>query len=140
MRSRIPPALALAAALTLARSANAFEIKHADDGELVRWRRSGVTWSVDRSVREVKGGDDAVATAVAAWTGRAGAPKLEIERKDAKLEPGLDGKNAVFYAKDGFEPAGDVLAVTVLSFDERTGEVLDADIILNGKYELGVVG
>jgi len=98
-----------------------------------------VAWTIDRSVKDVHGGEDAVSAAIAAWTGKAGAPSLSLAKKGAKRTPGLDGTNAVFFAKDGYAPAGVALAVTVLSFDEATGEVLDADIILNGKYEIGAI-
>ena len=139
MRSRIPAALALAATLVTATSAQAFEVKHAEGGELVRWRRPGVAWTVDRSVEEVPGADAAVAGAIAAWTQQSGAPKLSLAAKGATLKPGLDGTNGIFFAKNGYAPAGGALAITVLSFDDLTGEVLDADIVLNGKYELGTV-
>ncbi len=139
MRSRIPAAAALAAALAVSHNVDAFAIKHAESGEVVRWRRASVAWTVDRSVRDVPGAEEAVTAAVAAWTERGGAPKLVAVAPDAALEPGLDGTNAVFYAKEGFAPAGVALAVTVLSFDDRTGEVLDADIVLNGRYQLGTI-
>ena len=139
MRSRIPAALALAATLAATSSAQAFEVKHAAGGELVRWRRAGVAWTIDRSVKEVPGGEDAVSAAIAAWTQKAGAPRLSLAKKGAHLTPGLDGTNAVFYAKDGYAPAGVALAVTVLSFDDQSGEVLDADIVINGKYEIGAI-
>lgn len=139
MRSRIPAAMALAATLVFATSAQAFEVKHAEGGELVRWRRPGVAWTVDRSVKEVPGAEAAVTAAIAAWTQQSGAPKLSLAAKGGTLKPGLDGTNGIFYAKDGYAPAGRALAITVLSFDDLSGEVLDADIILNGKYELGTI-
>lgn len=125
--------------LALAGAADAFELKHVADGSLVSWRRPSVTWTIDSSVRKVPGGEDAVAAAAVAWSQRSGAPALAVAPVDAKLEPGLDGTNAVFFVEGGFAPAGNALAVTVLSFDDRTGEVLDADIVLNGKYDLGSV-
>jgi len=139
MRSRIPAATALAATLVLATSAEAFEVKHATGGELVRWRRPGVTWTVDPSVEEIAGAEDAVSAALAAWSRQSGAPALSLAAKGAKLKPGLDGANGIFFVKNGYAPAGSALAVTVLSFDDRTGEVLDADIVMNGKYELGTI-
>ncbi len=139
MRSRIPAAVALAASLVVTTSAHAFEVKHAEGGELVRWRRPEVSWTVDPSVKELPGAYAAVSGAIAAWTEQAGAPKLSLGKQGARLRPGLDGTNGIFYAKHGYVPAGGALAITVLSFDDRSGDVLDADIILNGKYELGVI-
>ena len=139
MRSRIPAAVVLAASLVVTTSAHAFEVKHAEGGELVRWRRPAVAWTVDPSVKKLPGAYAAVTSAIAAWTQQAGAPKLALGKQGAILKPGLDGANAIFYAKDGYGPAGGALAITVLSFDDRSGEVLDADIILNGKYDLGTI-
>jgi predicted small integral membrane protein len=90
-------------------------------------------------VKELPGASKAVNAALAAWSQQAGAPKLSLGKQGAKLTPGLDGTNGIFYAKDGYAPAGGALAITVLSFDEQSGEVLDADIILNGKYDLGTI-
>ena len=143
MRSRISAAATLAVTLAATTSAQAFEVKHAQGGELVRWRRPNVAWTVDRSVRDVPGAEDAIKAASGAWTKRGGAPVLTVaaaSAAEAVLEPGFDGTSAIFYAKDGFAPAGAALAVTLLSFDDRTGEVLEADIVLNGKYQIGVVG
>jgi hypothetical protein len=139
MPSRLAFAATFAFVVAGASEARAFEVKHSAEGELVRWKRANVTWAVDRSVRAVAGAESAIATAVDAWTERGGAPALEAGGADGSLEPGFDGKNAIFYAGEGFEPAGDALAVTLLSFDDRTGEVLDADIVLNGKYHLAPI-
>src|SRR4051794_14882581 len=102
MRSRIPAAMALAATLVATTSAEAFEVKHAKGGELVRWRRPGVAWTVDRSVEEVPGGVAAVTAAIAAWTQQSGAPKLSVAAKRTTLRPGLDGTNGIFYADKGY--------------------------------------
>ncbi len=121
------------------RRAEAHELKHTAGGTAVSWRAADVEWTVDASVRKVPGAEDAVIAAAAAWSGRGGAPSLAVSQVDADLKPGLDGKNGVFFVESGFPPVGDALAVTVLSFDADTGEVLDADILLNGNYRLGIV-
>lgn len=115
-------------------AAHAYEVKRTDAGSLVHWSQTTVRWEISASVRKVKGGEAAAAEALEAWSGRGGAPDLVVTRTRAKLEPGFDGRNAIFYAPDGFAAAGNALAVTILTFDERTGEILDADIVLNGKY------
>ena len=131
----------IGAALSLTSSfASAYEIKHASSGALVRWNDKTVDLVVDSSVDEVPGASDALTSAIKAWSGKNGAPALKVEEPEGSLSPGFDGKNVVFYNAAGFEPAsGEALAVTVLTFDSDTGEVLDADIVLNGKYPLGVV-
>lgn len=139
MSARLVFAAALVASLALTSEARAFEVKHSAEGELVRWRRTNVQWTVDRSVRKVAGAQAAIETAVDAWTQRGGAPSLSAGPPDASIKPGFDGKNTIYYAAKGYEPAGVALAVTLLSFDDRTGEVLDADVVLNGKYHLAPV-
>lgn len=129
----------VAAALAFSTEAGAFELKHSGEGELVSWRRSRIAWTIDRSVRDIPGGEAAVVAAIDAWTQRGGAPSLAVEATGAELEPGLDGKNVVFYAPNGYAPAGRALAVTVLSFDDRTGEVIEADIVINGKYRFAPI-
>lgn len=132
-------ALGVLAAMVVATDARAFEIKHAPSGNLVRWSRPNVSWTIDRSVQEVLGGEGAVRTAVDAWSGQGGAPSLTVADDQATLVPGFDRVNGIFFMPEGFGPAGDALAVTILSYDERTGEILDADIILNGKYHFAPV-
>jgi len=125
--------------LGLTHRAEAYELKHTAGGTAVSWRAADVEWTVDASVRKVPGAEDAVIAAAAAWSGRGGGPSLAVTEVGADLKPGLDGKNGVFFVESGFPPVGDALAVTVLSFDADTGQVLDADILLNGSYRLGVV-
>ena len=139
MTSKAALAAMLLTTVSALREAEAFEVKHAPGGQLVRWTKSSVAFTIDRTVRRVAGGEDAVTAATRAWTQQAGGPSLEVGKTNAKLEPGLDGTSAVFFAPDGFEPAGKALAVTILSFDAATGVVLEVDIVLNGHYKLGRV-
>ena len=139
MSSKVALAAMLLTTVSALRQAEAFEVKHAPGGQLVRWTKSSVAFTVDRSVRRVPGGEEAVASATRAWTKQAGAPALSVGTTNGKLEPGLDGTSGVFFAPDGFEPAGKALAITILSFDDATGAVLEADIVLNGRYKLGRV-
>ena len=131
----------LIGALSLTSSvASAFVVKHASSGALVRWNDKSVDLVIDSSVDEVPGANDALASAITAWSGKGGAPALTVAQREGSLSPGFDGKNVVFYNKAGFEPvSGEALAVTILTFDSDTGQVLDADIVMNGKYPLGVV-
>ena len=49
-------------------------------------------------------------------------------------------KNGVFFMPDGYAPAGRALAITVLTYDNASGRILDADIIVNGAYKFAVLG
>lgn len=135
MKYRI--AVVLAAATFLQPLAvEAYEVKRSAEGALVRWREPQVVWRVGPSMQDVVEGNPAFAQALAAWSGRQGAPVLDAEPSRTDVAPGYDGVNAVVLAREGAGPVGAALAVTVLSFDERTGAILDADIVVNGRYRL----
>lgn len=134
-------ALALGALTLVPRASRAYEVKRSADGSLVRWAEARVSFSVKPEVLELRGAENAVGKAIAAWSGRGGGPEIALGRKaNAGAAPGADGRNTIFYAKDGYAPAGNALAITILSYDEQTGRILDADIVLNGKFKLGRIG
>lgn len=134
-------ALVMGALVLGPRAAHAYEVKRSADGSLVRWADEKVSFSVRPEASSLSGSDKAVANAMTAWTGRAGAPTIILGRKQAAgATPGNDQRNTIFYAKDGYGPAGSALAITILSFDERSGKILDADIVLNGKFKFGRFG
>lgn len=131
-------ALALGALAATPREAGAFETKRSAAGSPVKWSAERIAFSVRPEVADVPGAEKAIANAMAAWSGRGGAPEIVLGRNASAGEtPGGDGHNTIFYAKDGYEPLGTALAITVLSFDDRSGRILDADIVLNGKFKLG---
>lgn len=89
---------------------------------------------LDPSLDIVVGGADGVTRALAAWSKRRGAPVFEAARGQAPRLPGYDGVSTVSFAKDGYLPAGNALAITIVSYDEASGQILDADVVINGKY------
>ncbi|MDB4945668.1 MAG: hypothetical protein JWP97_5202 [Labilithrix sp.] len=134
-------------ALTLlaATPAAAFVVKRTPDGDLVHWEEESVSYTFAPSVAaNVPGAVDAATTAMASWSGTVGAPELAgrdaRDVEDAPAGPGLDRKNGVFFFPEGYGPAGKALAITVLTYDNRTGRILDADIIVNGAYRFAVLG
>jgi len=128
------------AALPLASNANAYEVKKTASGLPIHWERPSVTFEVDPSVKAgVSGGADAVAEALAGWSGQSGAPTLAFTASDGTRKPGNDGHNVVFFAPDGYKPAGGALAITILSYDQSTGAIVDADIVINGKYAFALL-
>jgi hypothetical protein len=130
------PRAALAAAIVLFSSlpAHAFTLKRSSTGADVRWSARRVEWTVDPSMDALAGGADVAAEIASQWSEREGAPRLVVARASAPREPGYDGVSGTIFAPEGFEPAGHALAVTIVSFDDRTGAILDADVVVNGKY------
>lgn len=126
-RRRALAATLVAASALAPSAASAFVTRSTDDGAPVRWPSRDVSYVRDRSFVPIEGGDAALATAAQGWSARAKVT-LAIAPEVAELAPGLDGKNGIFVGGWAFTPGQ--LAVTVVSFDDRTGRVLDADVIL----------
>jgi hypothetical protein len=126
--------------VALSSAAAAFDLRHAASGSLVRWQQSDVTIEIDPSVADaVPGALDAVISSAAAWSLAEGVPRLAVTMAETRSAPAVDGRNVVYFAPDGDERAGRALAVTLVSFDDVTGEIVDADIVLNGRYEFAVL-
>ncbi len=123
--------------LSSAASAGAFVTKHTPSGAPVHWSASSIVWSLDHSVDDVPGGAKAFRDGVAAWNGAGGgAPPMKVTVSKEERSPGLDGVSGIYHVAGGFAPAGRALAVTILNIDDATGEIVDADIVLNGAYDL----
>lgn len=122
--------------------ANAYVVKKTSRGELVHWEERSVSYTLDPSLDlNVKDAVAATKHAMGTWSGSVGAPDLEgkTPTSDSPKKPGFDQKNGVFFMKDGWAPAGRALAITVLTYDNATGRILDADIIFNGSYKFAVL-
>jgi hypothetical protein len=133
---------ALVALVAQTHDANAFEVKKTTKGELVHWEESTVQYTVDGSLDlAVDTGSKALVQAMGSWSGTVGAPDLETipVTADSPKAPGFDHKNGVFYIKGGYTPAGKALAITVLTYDNNTGKIMDADMIVNGIYNFAVL-
>lgn len=126
----------IATAITsLAQPAAAYGIKHTRSGDRVHWEPTAVSFEVDPSVADVvPGADEAVKTAMGSWSGVAGAPRVQDVATSAPDVPSYDKRNTIVYKPQGYAPAGRALAITVLTYDDATGRILDADIIVNGAY------
>jgi hypothetical protein len=120
-------------------SASAYDVKHTPNGSLVHWESNDVHFNVSPSVDAITGARGAVSGAFDAWSGHEGAPVLHDDGNDIPAAPKYDGKNGVFFAPGGFAPAGKALAITILTYDNQTGKVLDADVVVNGKYQFQVL-
>lgn len=130
---RILVALLATAGLALASPASAYVIRETEDGAPVRWPTRDVSYVKDTSLAAVQGIDAALATAAEAWSARARV-NLTIAPEPADLVPGFDGKNGIFFGGWSFLPGQ--LAVTVVTYDEASGRVLDADVILRPDVDL----
>lgn len=133
-------ALVLVAANT--RDANAYVVKKTSRGELVHWEERSVSYTLDPSLDlNVLDAVNATQHAMGTWSGSVGAPDLlgKAPTSDSPTKPGFDQKNGIFFMKNGWAPAGRALAITVLTYDNSSGRILDADIIFNGTYKFAVL-
>lgn len=123
--------------------ANAYVVKKTTRGELVHWESDVVAYTLDGSLAaNVLSGDAATRESMTSWSGTVGAPELTVEAPNAEspAKPQFDHKNGIFFMKGGYAPAGRALAITVLTYDNASGKILDADIIFNGSYRFAVLG
>ena len=122
------------------REAAAYEIKHTTGGTVVRWWESDVALVVDPSVSDgVAGGGGALDGALHAWSGVEGSPALSMTVGPGGGHVAVDGQNTILYAHDGFAPAGNALAVTVFSYDNVSGRIVDTDVVINGQHAFAVL-
>ena len=133
-------AMTAAAVGALAFDAPAFELKRTSHGQPLHWNASQITYVIDPTVEEgVRGSAAAVSSAVCGWSHVGGGPAVSTAVGSDEAKPGLDGRNSVIFARHGFAPAGDALAVTVTSYDEMSGVIVDSDIVINGVHPYAVL-
>jgi hypothetical protein len=139
--------VALAAAFVAFMSLGASEAraqvtKKTSGGDPVRWGQSSVMFTVDPALtRAIPNAEQAVAMALDAWSAKNGAPGLAFAtaREGDSVAPAKDGRNVIYYAPSGHPLVGGALAVTILTYDDISGRILDADIIVNGAYPFAVL-
>jgi hypothetical protein len=117
----------------------AFETKQTPSGAAIRWHVTHATWQLDPSLDQVKGGAQAFRDAAAAWSGKSGAPQITVSNSTVPHAPAFDGVNGIYYVPGGYAPAGNALAITIVHAQDATGEIVDCDIVLNGKYDLEAI-
>jgi hypothetical protein len=110
-------------------------LKDVGDGQHVRWQQDAIDVVVDKTLTDL-GGPTIVTRAVDAWRNSGAAlPSIStIPGKDRHVgyNPQGPNENVAVYAADGWARANGALAVTVLTFDDVTGRIVDADLLING--------
>ena len=124
--------------------ANAYVVKKTSKGELVHWESRTVDYTFDPAIdADIPDAVSATSQTMLSWSGTVGTPDLQGHPANtvvsAPTSPGFDQKNGVFYMANGYVPAGKALAITVLTYDNASGRILDADIIVNGSYKFAVL-
>ncbi len=118
------------------------EIKRTDTGELKRWHEAEITVHVDSSVDAAgPGARDAVIAALGAWQGSGShMPRLTVSHAtDTPASATRDGRNTVLLAPIDIPGHQNDLAITVSHSDSVTGEIIEADIIINARHAFRVL-
>jgi hypothetical protein len=109
-----------------------------------RWQKGVVRLALDASVNAVdEAALEALVRAVSAWQETdAEMPTLVVERgehHELGYTPRGNNSNDVVFKPDGAPEAGGALAITIVTFDPNDRTILDADIVINGRYAFGMM-
>jgi len=127
-----------------AQSARAYTVKQTGSGATVRWHTSAVALRVDPSMQRyfkempVR---TMVQDAAQAWAGLPGVPELLVS--DGEPGPkGFENKsgttNGVYLVED-WKLAESSLAVTVATFETKSGKIVDTDILVNANHPFALL-
>ncbi len=131
-------AVALLALLAATGPASAYQLKENGEGAVVRWPAGDVTFHVseagskDLAMNDVK---RIVRAAFSEWSKVEGT-SLDLKMGEPTAEapgfyPGQANTNVVAFARDAWPFETDAMAMTITAFRQSTGELVDADIIVN---------
>lgn len=133
---RIVALFAAAWLLQIPAQGRAWTAKHTEDGFRVRWHEPVVTLRLSDAVRRHFGNpaEEALLAACEAWLESPEAPLYEVISDTSSTEPDAeDGINGVYLADEWIHEPGR-LAVTLTTFRTDTGQLQDADVVLNPNY------
>ena len=136
--------LAALGILALGPTAHAYTVKQTESGATVRWHASAVTLRLDPSMQSHFGEmpvKDVVRDAAQAWTGLPGVPELLVS--DGLPGPkGFDQRNGTdngVYLVEDWKLAESSLAVTVATFETKSGKIVDTDILVNASHPFALL-
>ncbi|MGF1468812.1 MAG: matrixin family metalloprotease [Sandaracinaceae bacterium] len=133
MTARRTLALVLLSGLGMPTPAHAYTTKHTARGDTVRWTQAEVELVLDDSLRRALprgAAAEALALAAEAWRGF-GGPDLVVDDATPSVPYRTgDGHHGVYLLDDWPFQEG-LLAVTATTYDESTGRIVDADILVN---------
>jgi hypothetical protein len=121
-------------------SAQAFEVKDTTGGQPIHWDDSAIVFETDPSVAfAAPGAVAAITGAVVPWSSVEGGPAISVQEATSASQPQFDSRNVIYFYPHGYELAGAALAITIVSYDDTTGSILDTDIVLNGRYSFAAL-
>ena len=132
----------LATALLWTPPVRAYTVKQTSSGATVRWFGNNVSMRIDSSMQQYFTEipvEQVVTASAEAWHGVTGVPEVLINEGEpgpAGYQTGRgDRGNGVYLVKD-WELQENALAVTVATFETRSGKIVDADVLVNANHPL----
>jgi hypothetical protein len=118
-------------------------LKRTQRGADIRWRSKDTNVRIDASLDKLGGGAKAaIQSAFATWLGaEATLPRVHFDASEkASAQAAPDGKNTVLLAPITVAGHEHDLAITLTYSDEETGDIVEADIIINSEYPFRLLG
>jgi Matrixin len=117
--------------------------KQTEGGSDLRWQNREVVVAIDDSIDELGAGSrEAVQAAFASWLDSgAELPRLRFESTHGKKPSERpDGVNSVMFAPIDLDGHRKDVAITLTFSDPKTGEIVEADIVINKNHPFAVLG
>ena len=115
--------------------------RQSSTGHDLHWGRPALTVYLDGSLAQMgAGANEAVMQAFGQWVGNDHRlPALAFDTGKTSTIPVQDGKSTVSYGLVTVPGHERDLAITVTYANDKTGEIIEADIVLNALYPMGVL-
>jgi hypothetical protein len=108
-------------------------------GKHQHWQKKALKIYIDDSVSKI-GASDAVMQAFGRWVeSDQRLPDISFDSGKTSAKPVMDGKSTVSYTRITAPGHEQDLAITMTYSDDSSGEIVEADIVLNSLYPLGVL-
>ena len=135
--------LTLVIILLFPTTAAAYKQKLTSNGRLIRWNSNQITLTVVR-VDNCSCADgteiiDSLQRAAETWNEIPSIPTINIIESSNNLEWGVDGVNGVYLVEE-WPFSFRALAVTLTTYNDNTGELIDTDVIINGEMPFSTSG
>lgn len=115
--------------------------KQSPSGHDLHWKKQALTVYLDESLGKLGANShEAVMQAFGQWVASdTRLPDLTFDTGKTSTTPQHDGKSTVSYGRITAPGHERDLAITVTYASDKTGEIIEADIILNSLYPMGVL-
>lgn len=115
--------------------------KQTSNGHDLHWEKKPLTVYLDDSLNKLgPGAREAVMMAFGQWVASdPRLPDLSFDTGKTSAKPARDGKSTVSYGRITTPGHERDVAITITYANDDTGEIIEADIILNALYPMGVL-